>query len=389
MEADRLNLRHLRAALAVVRGGGVGAAARTVHLTQPAVTQGVAKLEEAVGARLFERRSDGMVPTAAAAILAPRIEAALELVDNPRVTAAQMRAFLAVARAGGYAAAAGAGGISGASLHRAVGDLSLAYGHALTERRGGGVALTARGRQVARRLRLARGELAAGLDELAAAQGRETGRIAVGAMPLCRARLLPAAVARFHRRHPDFSVAVVEGSHAELVGPLRDGELDLLVGALRSPGPGADLEQRGLFDDRPVVVGRAGHPLAGRAPDLSAPDLPTLARYPWTVAARGAPLRDHWERMFEDAGLAPPPVPVECGSVITIRQLLMAGDFLTLLSPDQVAVELEAGWLAVVRPAPPAIVRTIGLTTRTAWSPTPLQRAFLAELEAASRDSCS
>ena len=376
MEADRLNLRHLRAALAVARHGSISAAARDVHLTQPAITQGLAKLEAAIGARLFERRSDGMVPTRAAELLAPRVEAALGLI-GARVTAAQLRAFLAVARASGYAAAAAATGVSEASLHRAVRDLSLALGLTLVERRGGGIAITVRGRQVARRFALARAELAAGLDEIAAESGRETGRVAVGAMPLCRARLLPAAVAAFHARHPGFSIAIAEGSHAELVGPLRDGELDLLIGALR-PEPGGELDQRALFEDRPVVVARARHPLAGADPDLA-----TLARYPWAVPARGAPLRDHWERMFADAGLPLPPVPVECGSVITIRQLLLQSDFLTLLSLDQVAVELEAGWLAVIRAAPPGLVRTIGITTRKGWRATPLQRAFLHAVERA------
>jgi DNA-binding transcriptional LysR family regulator len=231
---------------------------------------------------------------------------------------------------------------------------------------------------VARRFALARAELDAMLDELASLQGREVGRITIGAMPLARARLLPAVMARFHAGHPDFSVVVAEGSHAELLAPLRDGELDVLIGALRDLSLGADLAQRPLFEDRPVVVGRVGHPLSGADPDLAA-----LAGYPWTVAASGAPLRGLWERMFDEAGLPRPRVPVECGSVITIRQLLMQSDFLTLLSPDQVAAELAAGWLAVICAAPPSIRRTIGVTTRVSWTPTPLQRAFLGELDRA------
>ena len=38
----------------------------------------------------------------------------------------------------------------------------------------------------------------------------------------------------------------------------------------------------------------------------------------------------------------PPAVPIESGSVMMIRQILIDSDFLTMLSPDQVAVELEA-----------------------------------------------
>jgi LysR family transcriptional regulator of gallate degradation len=370
-----LNLRHLRAALAVLRQGSISAAARAVHLTQPAITQGIAKLERDLGGQLFERSAAGMTPTRAALTMAPRIEAALAFIGSPRVTAAQMRAFLALSRAGSYAGAAAAANVREASLHRAVADLGVALGVTLVERQGRGVTLTRRGRQVARGFGLAGAELRAGLDELAALQGRETGRIVVGAMPLSRARLLPAAIARFYARHPTFQVAVVEGSYGELIGPLRDGEIDLAIGALRPPSP--DLETRPLFDDRPVVVGRPGHPLAGTAPSLAA-----LAAYPWTVAAPGAPLRALWAAIFAGAGVETPPTPVECGSVMTIREVLRASDLLALLSPQQIAAELAAGWLAVICEAPPSIVRTIGVTTRAGWTPTPLQRRFVAEIDA-------
>jgi molybdenum-dependent DNA-binding transcriptional regulator ModE len=133
---------------ALARGGGRGAlrygqrAARTVNLTQPAITQGIAKLERDIGAPLFERRPGGMEPTEAARILAPRAEAALKLVGSSRVTAPQMRSFIALARGGSYAAAAAATGVREASVHRAVADLALGLGERLVERRGRRVALT-------------------------------------------------------------------------------------------------------------------------------------------------------------------------------------------------------------------------------------------------------
>lgn len=378
MEPADLNFRHLKAMVATATSGSVSAASRIVHLTQPAVTQGIAKLERGLGLPLFERRPGGMEPTDAALVLVPRVEAALALIASPRVTAPQMRAFISVARQGSYAGAAGETGIREASLHRAVADLSLSLGARLVERRGRGIALTPRGVAVARRFRLAEAELRAGLAELAAIQGREVGRIAVGAMPLSRARLLPNAVAAFHRDHPQVDMAIVEGSHAELVGPLRDGEIDLMLGALREEKVGEDLVQQPLFVDRPVILGRAGHPLlAERRPT----DPRRLASCDWIVPAPGTPLRRQWRQMFEQSGIEPPRVAIECGSVIVVRQLLVQGDFLTLLSPDQVAVELEAGWLARIGPAPGDPSRTIGITTRAAWRPTAMQRRFLALVE--------
>jgi hypothetical protein len=67
-----------------------------------------------------------------------------------------------------------------------------------------------------------------------------------------------------------------------------------------------------------------------------------------------------------------------------IRQLLIDTDYLALLSLDQVAVELEAGWLVALRRAPPEMMRTIGVSTRQSWQPTRLQAEFLADLQAAS-----
>jgi LysR family transcriptional regulator, regulator for genes of the gallate degradation pathway len=406
MDVTALNLRHLAALAATVRLGSLSAAAQAVNLSQPALTQGLAKLERQIGQMLFERRPDGMAATPAAVILAKRIDAAVVHIGSSRVTMAQMRAFIAVGDAGSYAGASDVGGLAQPSLHRAISDLSVALKRNLIERRGKGIALTDAGRRTLRSFRLARAEIAAGLSELSALAGRETGRISIGAMPLSRARLLPAAVTAFHRVHPDIDIRIVEGSHAELIEPLRDGEIDLLIGALRDPLPGSDVAQHALFADHPVVLGRMDHPLTqntARAEPVEAPSLSfdqasakdspsqgswrtvmvaTLATYPWIVSAPGTPLRAEWERMFESAGVAPPHVPIECGSVITIRQILRDSDFLTLLSPDQVALELEGGWLAKICDAPETLVRTIGITTRNEWTPTPLQTRFLETLSA-------
>ena len=378
--ADALiNLRHLQAVVAIVRSGSITEASRLVSLSQPAVSQGIAKLEEQLGLPLFERAPGRIMPTEAGLLLAGRAEAALRLIASNRVTATQVRALIALARTGSYAGAAARTKLSQPSLHRAVADLALGLGVQLVSRRGRGIVLTPRGKTIARNFALAQAELRSAQEELAGIRGREVGRISVGAMPLSRARLLPAAVAAFHGAHPWVEIAIVEGSHADLIGPLRDGDVDFMVGALRDPPPGDDLRQSPLFVDRPVILARAGHPLAAAGDGINGAD---LGRFDWIVSAEGTPLRHQWQLMFEAIGRVPPPVLIECGSVMMVRQLLVQTDFLTLLSPDQVAVELEAGWLVRIADAPGRISRTIGVTTRANWRPTSLQRAFLEALEA-------
>ena len=372
-----MNLRHLAAAAQIRRLGTINAAAHAVNLTQPAITQALARLEGQIGLPLFERRFDGMAPSPAADLLVPRIEAALAHIANPHVTMSRLRALLALADAGSYAGASAVTGLSLPSLHRAVSDLSLALRRSLVQRRGKIVVLTDAGAQLASSFRLARVELETGLSEIEALKGRETRRIAIGAMPLSRARILPAAVTRFLRRFPQVRISIAEGSRAELVEPLRNGALDLMVGALRDPLVEADLVQQPLFADLPAVIGRCGHPLDGRTVVPA-----ELARYPWALPAVGAPLRDSFSRYFAAAGIEPPKVPIESGSVMMIRQVLIDSDFLTMLSPDQLAVELEAGWLCRIAELPPELGRTIGVTTRASWRLTQVQREFMADLEA-------
>ncbi|MFK8052438.1 MAG: LysR substrate-binding domain-containing protein [Woeseiaceae bacterium] len=374
MEVTQLNLRHLRAMSAIARLGSMTAAAQAISITQPAITQALAKLESQLDHQLFERRPDGMTNLPAATIFAPRVESALRHIGSQRVTMASLRAMIALADAGSYVEASDVTGLAEPSLHRAVRDLSLVLKRKLVERRGKGIALTDHGLKTARGFRLARAELESGLSELAALSGRETGRIAVGAMPLCRARLLPTTVSAFHKKHPDSQTAIVEGSFRELIEPLRDGQIDVMIGALRPTAPADDVVQSELLVDRLVVLGRKGHPLERKGGKVSAED---LVGFPWTISAPGTPLRIQWELLFASVGVEVPKVPVESGSVIANREILRKSDFLTLLSPDQVAVELESGWLTKICEAPGDLSRTIGITTRTGWRPTAMQSTFL------------
>ena len=61
-----------------MRHGSVTRAARAVNLTQPALTQAIARLEAELGCALFERGAAGMAATEPARLLAPRAEAAIE-----------------------------------------------------------------------------------------------------------------------------------------------------------------------------------------------------------------------------------------------------------------------------------------------------------------------
>jgi DNA-binding transcriptional LysR family regulator len=386
-----LNLRHLRALGAIAEAGNISAAARLIGLSQPALTQGLAKLEAQFGTALFDRCPQGMVQTPVGRAVLARSKRAVARFARAvrtgtragrggraenRLTIAQVRAMLSLAEAGSFVAAAQAVGLSEPALHRAVKDLEGLCSVPLVERRGRGVGLTAAGRRLARDFALGVAELAAALEETA----DRGGRLAIGAMALSRSLLLPATLAAISQKVPNAAIDVVEGSYLELAESLRNGHIDILIGALREH-PERDLVQEALFTDRLTIIGRAGHPLAQAVSGYQ-----DLALYPWIVARRASGLLERWQQVFDRAEMPRPRAPIQCGSVALIRGVLIRSDFLTLLSPDQVRAEIDAGLLTELRSDLPDTARTIGAIMRRDWYPTELQKLFLAELREVARE---
>lgn len=79
-----VELRELRAFVAVVEEGGVSAAARRLHLSQPALSQTVRALERELGVELLVRTSTGTSPTPAGRTLLDEATAVLARVDRLR-----------------------------------------------------------------------------------------------------------------------------------------------------------------------------------------------------------------------------------------------------------------------------------------------------------------
>ncbi len=99
-------LDELRCFLLIVEGGSLTAATRTAHLSQPALSAALHRLEEAFGARLLHRGRHGAEPTAAGLALIPRARAALAAVEDGRRAVAEVEGLRAgEVRIGGGATA--------------------------------------------------------------------------------------------------------------------------------------------------------------------------------------------------------------------------------------------------------------------------------------------
>tara|TARA_R110000868_G_scaffold94448_9_gene260593 strand:+ start:5583 stop:6818 length:1236 start_codon:yes stop_codon:yes gene_type:complete len=404
------NLRHLRVFLEVAEQKSISKAAPRVFLSQPAITQALARLEDMLQTELFERRAEGMYPTASGDVWYNRVERCIScLLQGTRealrsgssrtqsaqqmvslLTTTQLKALVAVTEAENFSIASRAVGVSQSSLHRAARELEHLLQVPLFEKTSTGISATKAAQALARATKLAFSELYQGYSEVSALQFREVGKIVLGSMPLARTSILPEAIIRFSERHPDIDIQVVDAPYDDLLHHLRHGDLDFLIGALRFPPPVDDVLQEELLSPPLAIICRPAHPLLITASgDVALPTLNDLPRYPWVVPREGTPTRKAFEALFEQHDIKPPQRLVETSSQILIRELLRGSDRLTLISTHQIEHELNTGLLSVLPVTLEHTRRAIGITLRQNWQATPSQMQFLdilREQAAACRD---
>ena len=389
---DFPSLRQLRAFEAVARRKSIGAAARELGLSQPAVTQMVAQIETALAVSLLERRRTGTYLTALGSVLLPRIQRLFAHIQSAlcdpvigaslsgrettksvenKITDTHIRALTAIADCGSFEAAARRLEISQPALHRSARDLERVVRRSLYQRMARGLAPTSQARGLARRLKVALRELEYGIDEIRTVQGIYTARIAVGNIPHSGAHLLSKAINQFLALYPAAFVHVLDGPYEPLLDALRAGDLDLLFGVLRRPAWATDVREEFLFSNPYVVVVRRQHPLA-RVRNVTLRD---LAGYDWILPARGAPRREAFERLFAGSARSPI-VSIETTSSAIYKSVLATTDRVALLSTLE-AQFAEPEALTVLPFDSPILARVDGVASRADWQPTSLHQQFL------------
>ncbi|MFE0642840.1 LysR family transcriptional regulator [Streptomyces sp. NPDC058877] len=209
-------------------------------------------------------------------------------------------AFLAVARAGSFTAAAQLLGYTQSAVSRQIRSLEDEVGAELFERLPRGVRLSEAGRVLVPHAEAVRDQLATARAELEALRSLGGGLLRLGSFSSATATLVPRAQAVFRERHPGVRVGRVEGPSAKHLGLVAAGEEDLaVVSPPRDvpPTPGVVLHH--LLDEPMLVALERGHRCAGRR----AVRLAELAGEEWIVGPER--LEDTLFRPVAGAGFTP------------------------------------------------------------------------------------
>jgi len=264
----------------------------------------------------------------------------------------RLQVLCTVVSRGSFSAAADALSYTQSAISQAIARLEAETGTTLVIRDRRGVRPTAAGATLVTHAETIFAQVEAAEADLAAVLGSRSGRLRVASFPSAGATLMPLAVARFRRAHPDVSLTLAEGE-PEQIGPrLRAGEFDLALlfefPAIqpRRDRPGAGLRSVRLLEDPMDLALPADHPLAS-APALTLAD---LRDQQWVQTSVESPCARHVVRSCLAAGFEPD-VAFESDDYDTVQGLVAAGVGVALI-PRLALTRVHSG--IVVRALAPA-----------------------------------
>lgn len=254
-----------------------------------------------------------------------------------RVTLKQLRVLSAVVRAGTLSSAAHALNVTAPAVALQMRLIEEAAGVPLVERTEEGLRATDGGREVlaaAVRVEAALTDCGEALEALSGVNG---GRVSVGVVSTAK-YFAPRALAGFAKAHPNVEMRLQVGNREEAIAALRNYGLDFAV--MGRPPENFDVESAVIGKHPHIIIGPPDHPLARRKRIA----LADLAGETFLLREQGSGTRLLMHRLFSEARLTPT-LGMEIGSNETIKQAVMAGLGVALISAHTVSAELKDGRL--------------------------------------------
>lgn len=247
-------------------------------------------------------------------------------------------------------------------------------GFALFERIGRRVALTDAGQVLLGYARLVLRSLRDADEALTALKGVSGGRVKLGLVSTAK-YIVPHMIARFRAAYPGIVVLLREGNRSQIQHLLTSGAVDLAI--MGQPDDGADVVAQRFAPHPSVIIAHPGHPLR-RAPRLQPEE---LAAEWFVMREQGSGTRSLADRFFRNAGFSPR-IAVEFSSNEMIKQSVIAGMGLALISRHTISLEVSLGMLAPLAIEDASLMRSWFVIQRRTLPLLPVQarlRSFLLE----------
>lgn len=273
-----------------------------------------------------------------------------------RLRISQLELVAAMNRTDTLSAAAREVNLTQPAASRLLRELASDLRVVLFERVGRTLQPTSAGRALIQRAVGVLAELDRTQDEIEAIHNGLIGTVHLGAGVSSCYVVVPTALKRLMEQSSEIAVSIREGAMDELLGRLRTGHIDLLVGRFGREQDLSDVQTEDLYRPNVVAVCGVKHPLASRR----SLDWNQLYEQPWILPEAGTAMRSAIESQFRKTRRRPTKVLVESSSIQVNVALLNSSRLVWVLSSDVAMYFARLGTLHVLKvdqlPAPGAFV---------------------------------
>ena len=259
------------------------------------------------------------------------------------MTVRQLECFLAIVREGSFTRAARRIHLSQPSLSERIAELEDELGKRLFSRSHRQVRLTEAGRVLEPYAARVLSTLESATQAVADLDGLHHGSLVVGASTTPGVYVLPRLIGRFRARYPGIALTLQIANSRTIEERVRAGHLDLGVVGGHVLGAGEQCLAAGLLDELVLIV-----PSRHRWAKRKAVSAKRFCAQQVLMREQGSATRLVTERALQQAGLGCHPA-MELDSTEAIKQAVMAGLGVALVSVHAVREEIAARHLAVLR----------------------------------------
>jgi len=267
-----------------------------------------------------------------------------------QVTIQQLESLFHLVEEGSFSRAAKKMRLTQPSLSKHIQNMENIVGARVVERRNTGIEVTPEGKillDCAKRIFRHIGEAEEHISRL---KLLDTGTITIAASTIPATYLLPSALSAFRQTHPDIHCFVRTGDSGAVIDTVLEGETEL--GFVGREVTNRKLVAERLWEDKIILVVPANHPWKGRR-EVSWDE---VAKEPFIMRERGSATRASLEAHVESSvkkRLGQFSIVCELGSSEAVKEAVVAGLGVSILSIHAVKRELDAGILfPVALPAP-------------------------------------
>jgi len=295
---------------------------------------------------------------------------------DQRLRLSFLRAVDAVDAHGSLLKASAVLGVTQPALTKSLHELEDILQTRLFDRHSRGVRTTEAGLVFVRTARRILAELRRLDEELDQLSSPRSGSVALGALPVAAAGILPGTLARLKATDPNIKVRLHQGRTEDLLPLLASGEIDLIVGRLYAPAVPDGFAREALWTEPISILARTEHPIFSEEVTVDA-----FRRYDLVLPTVSQRVGQEIEHLLALLGLQPM-TSLRSNSYGFIREMLHATDLIAVMPRLMMVGDLLRGTLQVVPLPIPAPDRPAGLILPRDRALPPAGRAFIECLRA-------